>query len=236
MGEVKKINKIVLDKNISPTIFIGSSMSQKEVKAIMKIEADIKPPIRRGDLKQINPHTQLVAIVDGIFYSNLAISPREILDLLERGITVIGSSSMGALRAVELDRYGMEGIGRIYNMYKNNIIQSDAEVALTFSPKDYKPITEPLVNIRYAIKEAEEHQIVSVSEVNTIVECAKRIYFSDLSYNNLFKTLKGLIREETIEKLNRFINENKQRLDLKRNDAIELINYIDDMYERYGKC
>ena len=39
-------------------------------------------------------------------------------------------ASLGALRAAELDRFGMEGVGEIYAHYRDGRLTSDAEVAL----------------------------------------------------------------------------------------------------------
>jgi hypothetical protein len=43
-----------------------------------------------------------------------AVGHREIISALKAGVCVVGGSSMGALRASELDSYGMIGVGRIY--------------------------------------------------------------------------------------------------------------------------
>ena len=55
-----------------------------------------------------------ILIVDGEFGQSLSVWHKEILHALHRGIRVVGASSMGALRAAELDRFGMEGVGEIY--------------------------------------------------------------------------------------------------------------------------
>ena len=36
----------------------------------------------------------------------------------------------GAVRAAELDRYGMEGVGEIYASYRDGWLTADADVAL----------------------------------------------------------------------------------------------------------
>ncbi len=78
--------------------------------------------------------------------------PREILNALEGGIKVVGGSSMGALRASELDVYGMVGVGKIYRWYKEGAINSDDEVALVFHPETGRALSEPLVNIRATLE------------------------------------------------------------------------------------
>lgn len=43
---------------------------------------------------------------------------------------------MGALRASELYKFGMHGLGEIFEKYKNGIILGDDEVALNYSPPE----------------------------------------------------------------------------------------------------
>jgi hypothetical protein len=43
---------------------------------------------------------------------------------------IVGASSMGALRAAELDSMGMVGIGTVYQYYRDGIIESDDDVAI----------------------------------------------------------------------------------------------------------
>ena len=76
-------------------------------------------------------------------------SPKEILAVLEQGKTVIGASSMGALRASELDRSGMIGVGWVYDYFRRSAVRRDADVALVYSPFDFKPMTVPMVDLEY---------------------------------------------------------------------------------------
>ena len=66
------------------------------------------------------------------------------------GVRVVGASSMGALRAAELDRFGMEGVGEVYAYYRDGWLTADADVALVHRDADdgLPPLTWPLVNVR----------------------------------------------------------------------------------------
>ena len=88
-------------------------------------------------------------LIDGVFFQDCSVAHKEVLYALESGAKVLGASSMGALRASELDVYGMEGIGEIYQAYKSGHLVSDDEVALIFDPFTWEPRSEPLVNIRF---------------------------------------------------------------------------------------
>ena len=74
------------------------------------------------------------------------------MEALKDKVKIYGASSMGALRASELDRYGMIGIGKIYHLYRDGTLNSDDEVALSFESEGYTPLSEPLINIRETIK------------------------------------------------------------------------------------
>lgn len=77
---------------------------------------------------------RIIGIIDGVFFEDAAVGHREVLEVMKHGITVVGASSMGALRAAELEPFGMIGIGEIFRMYRDGIIESDDEVALMCDP------------------------------------------------------------------------------------------------------
>ena len=111
------------------------------------------PPIKRGDLAAVEDY-DIFVILDGEFGQNMSVSPKEILAVLERGKTVIGASSMGALRASELDRSGMIGVGWVYDYFRRCAVRRDADVALVYSPFDLKPMTVPMVDLEYWMEQA----------------------------------------------------------------------------------
>jgi TfuA protein len=77
------------------------------------------------------------------------VSPKEILTALPAGKTVIGASSMGVLRASEMDFCGMIGVGWVYEHFASASIRRDDDVALAYSPIDLSPITIPRIDIEY---------------------------------------------------------------------------------------
>ena len=64
-------------------------------------------------------------------------------------MVVDGVGSLGALRAAELDEYGMNGYGWIYNFIKANEPTDDSIVALLHmdAASDYRPITVAKVEL-----------------------------------------------------------------------------------------
>ena len=64
------------------------------------------------------------------------------------GVRVIGASSMGALRAVECQPFGMEAVGTIARWYEQHPQTCDSEVAVLYA-KEYPEIsTLPLIHFR----------------------------------------------------------------------------------------
>src|SRR5215208_3137160 len=93
------------------------------------------PPVQQGDLLRIAELAPTyVCIVDGAFFHVPSVTHKEILLTLERGVGVLGAASLGALRAAELDGFGMEGTGAIYRLYKSGKIDGDDEVAVLHAP------------------------------------------------------------------------------------------------------
>ncbi len=105
------------------------------------------PPAKRGDIHramQLKP--RIIGIVDGFFQGELSIWHKEILWAMSQGVHVFGCSSMGALRAAELHQFGMRGVGRIFESYRNGELEDDDEVALIHGPQDmdYIALSEPM--------------------------------------------------------------------------------------------
>lgn len=123
--------------------------------------------------------------MDGEFDQSLAVAPREILDLLRRGVDVVGASSMGALRAVELHEFGMRGVGRIFEMYRDEDVEADDEVAIVFDPESLRPLTEPLVNVRCAVARAERSGRVTTDVGEAIVAAARALPYRARTYRRI---------------------------------------------------
>ncbi|MFE6273952.1 TfuA-like protein [Streptomyces goshikiensis] len=110
----------------------------------------VRPPARRGSIAALVDSLPpgRIALVDGRYDDVPAVGHREILDALAAGWQVTGLGSIGALRAAELDGFGMSGYGRVFAHLLATGAPDD-EVALLHGPApDYRPITEALVDLR----------------------------------------------------------------------------------------
>ena len=211
-------------------VFIGPSVDKETAKDILDTEYDIEylPPAKRGDVSRAaNDGVEIVCLIDGVFFQDSAVAHREILYALKKGVNVIGSSSMGALRASELDLYGMEGVGKIYEWYKSGKLVSDDEVALFFDPVYFKPLSEPLVNIRHNLEIAEAKEVIDGDASKKLLKIAKSLYFPDRTYQRILDDAEGEIDFEALKRFRRFIDQEKR--DLKMEDAIEALKRINEI-------
>ena len=113
---------------------MGLSLSSDEANKILK--AEYHPPVARGDIINVlKDNPDIIVIIDGVFHKEPAVSHKEILKAINKGIIVIGGASMGALRASELDDFGMIGIGQVYEDYRSGVVESDDDVAVVINPE-----------------------------------------------------------------------------------------------------
>ena len=115
---------------------------------------EVRPPARCGDLAALLAcPPAAVALADGYFKLAPTVWHKEILSLLALGVRVIGGASLGALRAVELERFGMEGVGTIFDAYRSGLVTRDDAVMLVHAPAEfgYAPLSLPLVDAEYTL-------------------------------------------------------------------------------------
>ncbi|HNR25895.1 MAG TPA: TfuA-related McrA-glycine thioamidation protein [Methanobacteriaceae archaeon] len=202
-------------------IFTGPSLSPEEAKKILK--ADYRPPVGRGDVtKAIHDNPVIIGIIDGVFHQKPAVSHREIMDALDVGIKVVGGASMGALRSAELEDMGMIGVGRVFQAYKNGLVESDDDVAVVFEPSSYEQLSEALVSMKYNFDKAVKKGIISHEDLEKLYTTAKAIYYPKRNYNLVFRN--SHLEDRKINSLKKFLA--REGRDIKKQDAMEVLNYI----------
>lgn len=167
-------------------LFVGPSLDPGVAAAVFP--GEVLPPIKRGDIDALIAQSRppdIIGIVDGAFLQTMAISPKEVLRALDRRIRVYGSSSMGALRAVECMPFGMIGIGRVFELYASGEIDADDEVAITFDGDTGRALCEPMVNLRISLRAAAEAGIVSEATAERVTSIAQASHFPARSHARL---------------------------------------------------
>lgn len=171
-----------------PVVFVGPSAPREAILALLP-NAEILPPAARGDVHRVRERgARAIVLVDGVFTHRLAVSPREIVDVLRDGALVVGASSMGALRAAECWPLGMRGAGLIYRLYRLGALDSDDEVAVALDPdRAFSAVSVALVNVRYAASRARRAKILSPAEARAIVEAARSLFFADRRWPTILR-------------------------------------------------
>ncbi|PKL69942.1 MAG: TfuA-related McrA-glycine thioamidation protein [Methanomicrobiales archaeon HGW-Methanomicrobiales-1] len=204
-------------------VFLGPSLDRKSAEKILP--ADYRPPAKRGDLiTAAREGATIIGLIDGVFHQESAVAHREILAAVKGGIRVVGSSSMGALRAAEMDTLGMVGIGEIYQMYKSGELIADDEVALVFDPETGLSLSEPLINIRFTLKEAEQQGIITAPEHAALLAAAQSVFYPQRTYGRIVSAAGATLALETQERFLTWVK--LHACDQKRVDAVAALEYI----------
>lgn len=183
------------------------------------------PPAREGDVyKAARTGPIAIGIIDGVFETSFSIWHKEILWALARGIHVFGAASMGALRAAELATFGMRGIGRVYELFRDRVLNDDDEVAVLHVGADlgFRPLSEALVDMRDTVERAQRMGVVSERCGRHILATAKATFYKDRTWTHVLKCAATTpARKREIARLFAWLDKN--RVERKRDDARAMI-------------
>jgi hypothetical protein len=180
---------------VKACVFVGPTLPVPDARAVL--DAVYLPPVRQGDVyRAIGRHRPAaVGIIDGFFQQVPSVWHKEILWAMAEGVYVFGSSSMGALRAAELVPFGMRGIGRIFEAYRDGRLapyeteqfEDDDEVAVMHGPAEagFVPLSEAMVNIRCTLASAVDAGVITVETRDALIRIGKELFFPDRSYPRL---------------------------------------------------
>jgi hypothetical protein len=168
---------------VSVYIFTGPTLSPEEGRA--ELDAVYLPPVSQGDVYRATlDRPRAIGIIDGYFECVPAVWHKEILWALTEGIHVYGSASMGALRAVELAAFGMEGVGAIFEAYRDGTLEDDDEVAVAHGPAEtgYWPFSLAMVNIRFTLLAASKARVICPATRTTLERIGKGLLYQDRTF------------------------------------------------------
>jgi hypothetical protein len=208
---------------VSVYVFTGPTLSPEE--ACAELDAIYLPPASQGDVYRVTlKRPRAIGIIDGYFECVPAVWHKEILWAMTQGIHVYGSASMGALRAVELAAFGMEGIGTIFEAYRDGTLEDDDEVAVTHGPAEtgYRPLSVAMVNIRFTLAAALKAGVISSGTRATLERVGKSLFYPDRTYQRI---LEGAAAERVPEVEIRAFREWLPRgeVNQKRTDALAML-------------
>jgi hypothetical protein len=216
-----------------PIVYLGPTLNREEASKIL--DADYRDPAKKGDFLRLSltsDEKKYVGFIDGVFLHDYPPSPIEVYHLATRkNIELIGASSLGALRAVELEKFGMKGIGKIFQLFKNGILNADDEVAVTFVRDKNILQSEALIDIRFNLFLAYKKGIITKQTKKRFVKIAKNIYFPFRNYDDIIRLTQEQFPSihDELENFRDYIVKNRDSL--KARDAIKLLKYLKTVSE-----
>ncbi|MCX6997781.1 MAG: YcaO-like family protein [Kiritimatiellaeota bacterium] len=215
---------VVVPQTEDTIAFIGGSLPRAEAPPDPRLV--YTTPVEQGDLLMaILAGFRNILILDGYFYSKFPCTTFEVVLALEQGLNVFGAASIGALRAVELDRYGMTGVGYVYDYLRRQPIKPYHIVAQTYTEDD-AALTRPLVEIIYFLECATSDGLLGAGEAEQCRAVADGIGFPLLSFDFFFRRLReaGSLAEPALRRLeDYYAREGAERFAIKQADARQLL-------------
>ena len=149
---------------------------------------EVRAPALCGDLlRAVHDGAKVIGLIDGVFESVASVWHKEILFALSRDVAVLGSSSMGALRAAECRAFGMIGVGAIYEDYAAGRRCADADVAVSHAPAElgFQPLSLALVDAEYTLNALKGSGALSAQDHAAALASARSMHFKDRTWNTL---------------------------------------------------
>jgi hypothetical protein len=178
----------------SATLFVGPSGCGLEPSLLAGIE--VLPPAQRGSIDRLisgSKRAGTLVLCDGAFKSVPAVSHAELCRALDRGWQVWGVSSLGAIRAFELAGEGMRGHGYVYGQFSKHEDFTDDEMCLHHVPQaPYEPLTEALVNVRYALETQGDALGIHEPAQRAVLNTLSALWFGDRTFERVRRLPDGL--------------------------------------------
>ena len=211
-------------------VFLGPTLPWHD--ASKYLDCVYLPPARQGDVYRAARDRSPVAIglIDGMFLDVPSVWHRELLWALTEGIHLFGAASMGALRAAELEPFGMRGVGTVYNAYRcgqwrgfDEPFEDDDEVAVIHAPPGAgcAPLSDAMVDLRETLLAAEALRLIDKTSRYKLAAAMKQLHFPDRSFNRLAKVGFEVLDRASAAIFSEWLASN--RIFRKRLDAIELL-------------
>src|SRR5437764_15100301 len=211
---------------VSVYVFTGPTISPAEGRA--ELEAVYLPPAVEGDVyRAALKRPQVIGIIDGYFQSTPTVRHKEILWAMSHGIHVFGSASIGALRAAELLPFGMEGVGTVFEFYRDGSLEDDDEVAVAHGPAEtgFVSASEAMVNIRQTLRKAERLGIISTELRVSLEKIGKELFYPDRNYSTVLRQpLEDGSSQADLTRLQQWMP--NHRVNQKRDDALLMLRVI----------
>ncbi|WP_158554907.1 TfuA-like protein [Methylovirgula sp. 4M-Z18] len=184
-----------------------------------------RPPAACGDLlRACGERPEAIGLIDGYFETRPSVWHKEILWALRQGVAVYGAASMGALRAAECAAFGMIGLGQVFALYRDGVIDRDDEVAVQHGPPEtnYVLLSEALVNIRATLARAVAAGVLEQGGADGLLACAADLFYKERTWEAACAAWQAQGAEPV--RAAAFLQWLPQhKVDVKRADALQLV-------------
>ena len=208
-------------------VFVGPSLSVQVASRIL--DAIYMPPAKQADVVSAVYRFQpdVIGIIDGALYPDLAVWHKEILFALENGVAVYGAAGVGAVRAIETGAAGMIGVGRIFEDLQQRGIFGDDEVTCQFERRDggYVRLSEPLVNLRATFEAARDNGLINTETCERLAAAAKTVRFQDRHLDVILsRAIEQGVPPSSLDRLKGYCRDHY--VDLQKQDAVSLLEIL----------
>jgi hypothetical protein len=169
----------------------------------------------------VNAGYEAIGFIDGALEQAERMPLAELRAALARpGVLLFGGASMGAVRAVQLERAGMRGVGRVFRLLRRRVLSSSDEVFLLHAPGSlrFRPLTIPLVNIRFTMRRLRRARQIAGDEEEALVAYMQDVPWFDRDRHALaaavYRTCGGARSGRVLQSFDRLYR------DVKREDAM----------------
>lgn len=219
---------------MSVVVFTGPTLPRAEAAALLG--GTILPPARQGDIwRAVRAHKpRAIGLIDGVFFHQPAVWHREILWALAEGVHVFGAASMGALRAAELSPFGMQGVGRVFEAFRDGIwpgfpdpFEDDDEVAVIHAPAElgHAPLSDAMVDLRDTLLAASDDGVIAAAEVQAVALRLKALPFADRRLSHIAAIAADCLDAASAAALRAWLPEGA--VPRKRLDAVALLERLE---------
>jgi hypothetical protein len=188
----------------------------------------LRPPAARGALiDAVRSGFTRLAFIDGAIDHSDRVPLRELRQVLAiPGVQVFGAGSMGAVRAVQLARCGMRGAGHVFRLFRRGILTDTDEVFLLHAPAAlrYRPLTLPLVNIRYTLRSMRRHGELSAAEEHALVAYMRDVPWFDRDKRSVIAAVFAVCGSTRRARVMKAFESTYR--DVKREDALSLLSML----------
>lgn len=207
-------------------IFTGPTLSLEDARK--ELDALYLPPASQGDVySAARRRPWAIGIIDGYFERVPAVWHKELVWAMSEGVHLFGSASMGALRAAETERFGMVGVGAVFEAFKDGKLMDDDEVTVVHGDvgTGYQKLSEAMVNIRATLAKARDTDVIDGDAHDALITIAKNLFYPERTYKKILSLgeHQGSVRS-ACEALKDWLPSNK--IDQKRDDALTMLRQI----------